>query len=156
MLTTLLSSKEIYRATCKITFQESKKPFIDIFIFALQSTTPLIHNLADNQKQNFKLLCPSLYKGAQQDVIVLLSTIRSIFLVVQIRLLEIVPVLIPLITTSTTTIYNTSTREYQYSLNCSSTINLKNQSKVNFCKSLKYFDASHQLKKKKNSRQGRS
>ena len=48
MLTTLLSSKEIYRATCKITFQESKKPFIDIFIFALKSTTPLIHNLAED------------------------------------------------------------------------------------------------------------
>ena len=100
--------------------------------------------------------CLSLYEGAWVDVIVLLSTIRSFFLVVQIRLFEILPVLIPLITTSTTTIYNTSTREYQYSLNCTSTINLKNQSKVNFWKFLKYFDASQLLKKQKNSRQARS
>ena len=100
--------------------------------------------------------CLSLYEGAWVDVIVLLSTIRSFFLVVQIRLFEILPVLIPLITTSTTTIYNTSTREYQYSLNCISTINLKNQSKVNFWKFLKYFDASQLLKKQKKSRQARS
>ena len=101
--------------------------------------------------------CLSLYEGAWVDVIVLLSTIRSFFfLVVQIRLFEILPVLIPLITTSTTTIYNTSTREYQYSLNCTSTINLKNQSKVNFWKFLKCFDASQLLKKLKNSRQARS
>ena len=39
MLTTLLSSKEIYRATCKITYQESKKPFIDIFIFTVVNHT---------------------------------------------------------------------------------------------------------------------
>ena len=115
MLTTMLSSNEICRAICKIADQEPKYHFITIFIFALQSTIQLIHNFAKDQNLNFKVLCLSLYKGAYQGVIVLLSTIRSIFLVVQIRLLEIQPLLTLFTTTSAITI-DTSTRGYQYSL----------------------------------------